>query len=295
MVVPSRWFAGGKGLDEFRESMLKDDRIRVVQDFVDSSEIFPGTQIKGGVMYFVWDRDNPGKANITTHIKGLKSSKSERKLLEPGLDIFVRYEIGLRILRKIIKVENPSRISNNAFLLPDEKQFQNLVSARKPFGLPTDFRGKSSKSKNNLKCYQLGGISYVPESQIQSGKNLVNKHKVFVAYAGSGDQYPNPVISKPFLGLEGEICTETYLSIGPFESKTESLNVANYMASKFFRFLLILRKPSQHVTKNVYAFIPTQDFSKIITDEILYKKYQLTSDEIDFIEKMVRPMELNFE
>ena len=144
-----------------------------------------------------------------------------------------------------------------------------------------------------MKCYQIGGFSYVPESKIEIGNDLINKYKIFIAYAGSGDQYPNPIISKPFIGSKKEICTETYLMIGPFDSKIECANVISYITTKFFRSLLLLRKPSQHVTRNVYNFIPLQDFSKSWTDDELYNKYKLTNDEINFIESMVKSMEIS--
>ena len=295
MVVPARWFSGGKGLDDFRKSMLEDTRIRVLHDFLDSSEIFPGTQIKGGVCYFLWDRDNKGLAQISTHDKGKVISSQSRPLLEPGNNIFIRYELGLIILRKVISVENKSKPDMNLLALDTTRKFSEIVSARKPFGIPTDFRGKSKASKGDLEIFQIGGSAYVSPTELKSGANLVKKWKVFMAYAGSGDQYPNPVIGKPILGAPGTVCTETYLAIGPFENITQAKNVKSYISTRFLRFLVLLRKSSQHVTRGVYDFVPTQDFSEEWTDKKLYKKYGLTKDEIAFIESMITPMELENE
>ena len=295
MVVPARWFSGGKGLDAFRRSMLEDTRIRVLHDFIDSSDIFPGTQIKGGVCYFLWDRDNKGLTQISTHDKGKVISSQLRPLLEHGNDIFIRYELGLSILRKVISVENKSKSNKNQLALDPSSKFSRIVSARKPFGIPTDFRGKPKASKGDLEIFQIGGTAYVSPSELNSGANLVKKWKVFMAYAGSGDQYPNPVIGKPLLGAPGTVCTETYLAIGPFENASLAKNVTSYITTRFLRFLVLLRKSSQHVTRGVYDFVPLQDFSEEWTDKKLYKKYGITKDEIAFIESMIRPMELDSE
>jgi adenine-specific DNA methylase len=295
MVVPARWFAGGKGLDEFRKSMLEDTRIRVLHDFIDSTDIFPGTQIKGGVCYFLWDRDNQGIAQISTHDKGQIVSSQSRPLLEPGNDIFIRYEVGLNILRKVIAVENKKDLSANHLALNPASKFSESVSARKPFGIATDYRGKSKASKGDLKIFQIGGSAFISPDQLKSGESLVKKWKVFIAYAGSGDQYPNPVIGKPIIGAPGTVCTETYLAIGPFENAAQANNVATYISTRFLRFLVLLRKSSQHVTRTVYDFVPAQDFSKEWTDEKLYDKYGINTAEIAFIESMIKPMELGNE
>ena len=139
MVVPARWFAGGKGLDEFRSSMLEDDHLRIIEDFPDSNDVFPGTQIKGGICYFLWDKNNRGKVRVTTHDKGETNTPVERLLLEAGTDVFIRYNEALPIIKKIIKVETGSE---DSLALPSNKQFMTLVSSRKPFGFDTIFKGK---------------------------------------------------------------------------------------------------------------------------------------------------------
>ena len=292
-VIPSRWFAGGKGLDAFRDMMLHDKRIRVLEDYLDSSQIFPGTDIKGGVCYFLWDRDNSGLARVTTNDRGRVISKGFRPLLETGLDIFMRFETGLSVLKRVVAKESPS-INKESVSLPREKTFSSIVSSRKPFGFATDFRGAPTPTSSRaVPIHQIGEIGYVADSAIRTGRDLITGWKVFIGYAGSGDQYPSPVISRPFLGRQGSICTETYLCVGPFRTKSEATNALNYLTTRFARFMILQRKASQHITKSVYGFLPKLDFTQSWTDAQLYKRYGLSPDEIKFIEEMVKPMELD--
>ena len=139
MVIPSRWFAGGKGLDDFREAMLKDDRLRSIDDYLSAADVFPGVGLKGGICYFLWDRDDPGPCLVTTHFKDWAPSTASRPLLEDGLDVFIRFNEGLSILKKVVAVETGQ---NASLSLPEGKRFDRLVSSRKPFGLDTTFKGK---------------------------------------------------------------------------------------------------------------------------------------------------------
>lgn len=292
MIIPARWFAGGKGLDAFRESMLADGRLVVIEDYPDSNDVFPGTQIKGGICYFLWDRDaKGGQVRVTTHDKGAVISSAVRPLVEPGADVFIRYNEGISILRKVMKAETGSTAT---LALPTTKQFSALVSSRKPFGFDTTFRGKPTQSKGDVKLYRNGGIGYVSRSEILNGKDVIDRWKVFLAYAGSGsDAFPHSILPRPFIGEPGSVSSETYLYIGPFNSKSETQNVCTYIATRLVRFLVLLHKPSQHATRPVYTFVPIQDFSKPWTDEELYSLYGISEDEIVFIESMVRPMELD--
>ena len=154
MIIPSRWFAGGKGLDEFRESMLNDNRLRSIDDYLCASDAFPGVGLKGGVCYFLWDRDNPGTCRVTTHFKDWPLSTAHRSLREEGVDVFIRFSEGLSILKKVVAVENENSTSLS---LPDGKRFDQLVSSRKPFGLETKFRGKAAKRAGYVLVYQKGG------------------------------------------------------------------------------------------------------------------------------------------
>lgn len=294
MIIPARWFAGGKGLDEFRESMLTDDRVRSIDDYLSASDVFPGVGLKGGVCYFLWDRDNPGDCQVTTHFKDWPDSTANRPLLEKGADVFIRFNQGVSILKKVMAVETGQ---SDDLTLPEDKRFDRLVSSRKPFGLETTFKGKATKGPNDLLIYQNGGVGYTPRSVISAGGQLVDKWKIFTGRAAPGtgnkDTYPHRIISTPFLGEPGSISSETYLAIGPFDSKTEAQSALSYLSCRLTRLLILLHKPSQDTTKKVYTFVPTQDWTQTWTDEALYEKYGITDEEITFIESVVRPLDLD--
>jgi site-specific DNA-methyltransferase (adenine-specific) len=294
MVIPARWFAGGKGLDEFRESMLTDDRLRSIDDYLSASDVFPGVGLKGGVCYFLWDRDNRGTCRVTTHYKDEPLETKSRQLLEEGVDVFIRFNEGLAILKKVVGVESGGAKS---LLLPEKKRFDALVSSRKPFGLETTFKGKMAKSKGDVLVYQNGGTSYIPRSSVSTGVHLIDKWKVYTGYAAPGtgnkDTYPHRIISTPFLGEPDTISSETYLCIGPFDSRRQAESVLSYLSCRLTRLLILLHKPSQHTTRKVYTFVPKQTWTKRWTDKDLYAKYGLTASEIAFVEKLVRPMVLD--
>jgi len=294
MVIPARWFAGGKGLDEFRESMLSDDRIRSIDDYLSASDVFPGVGLKGGICYFLWDRENPGQCRVTTHFKDWPVSTASRPLLEEGVDVFIRFNEGLSILKKIVAIENGQ---SDSLSLPESKRFDQLVSSRKPFGLDTTFKGKAVKASGDLLIYQNGGKGYINRDAISTGTQLVDRWKLFAGYAAPGtgnkDTYPHRIISTPFIGEPGSISSETYLCIGPFDSRTEAESALSYLSCRLTRLLILLHKPSQHVTRKVYTFVPTQKWTRRWTDEDLYAKYGISASEIAFIEKVVRPMDLS--
>jgi hypothetical protein len=166
LVIPARWFAGGKGLDEFRESMLSDNRVRSIDDYLSASDVFPGVGLKGGVCYFLWDRDHPGPCRVTTRFKDWPDSTASRSLLEEGVDVFIRFNEGLSLLKKVVAVESGE---SQSLSLPDSKRFDRLVSPRKPFGLETTFKGKAAKRAGDVLVYQNGGTGYTPRSSITTG------------------------------------------------------------------------------------------------------------------------------
>jgi len=313
MVIPSRWFAGGKGLDEFRESMLADTRTRVIHDYLLVGEAFPGVAIQGGILYFLWDSEHPGDCDVVTHYEGKVLSSATRPLLEPGSDVFIRYNEAVPILKKIAAAEqlaahHSAAQKNYSLSLPENKRFSNLVSSRKPFGLPTNFKVRSDRKKNDVAAYwnggpgfKQGGKGWVARAAVTEGAELIDKWKVFIggAYGDRGgggasrDAPPKAVLGRPFIGEPGTVSTETYICIGPFKSKAQANNVCSYISCKLTRFLVMLHKPSQHATKKVYTFVPTQDFSEAWTDQMLYAKYGLTEKEIAFVEWMIRPMGIN--
>lgn len=281
MIIPSRWFAGGKGLDEFREEMLKDRQLVKIVDYFDSNECFPGVDISGGVCYFLWEKDAKRDCEITTIRSGNKSVLT-RPLIEKGSDIFIRFNEAISIYRKLSNIK--------------EDSFSKLISSRKPFGLTTNVKPNSEASKESIFMYSFPKSGYIKKKLIELNQDWVNKHKVFISYAyGERGAFPYLVIGKPFYGKPETSCSETYLVIGPFRSKVKCENVMSYMRTKFFRFLVLLKKNTQHATSKVYEFVPIQDFEEPWTDDKLYKKYKLNKEEIGFIESMVRPMEVKNE
>jgi len=293
LVIPSRWFAGGKGLDEFREAMLADNRLRSIDDYLSAADVFPGVGLKGGVCYFLWERDNPGLCRVTTSFKDWPVSTATRRLLEQGADVFIRFNEELSILKKVVSVETGQ---SETLLLPDSKRFDRLVSSRKPFALETTFKGKATKRAGDVLIYQNGGTGYVARDTVPSGTELIDKWKIYVGRAAPGtgnrDTYPHRILSTPFIGEPGSICSETYLCIGPLDSKSEAESLLSYLTCRLTRLLILLHKPSQDTTRKVYTFVPTQDWTKQWTDADLYAKYGLTVSEIAFIEKIVRPMDI---
>lgn len=223
MVIPARWFAGGKGLDEFRESMLSDNGLRSIDDFLSASDVFPGVGLKGGVCYFLWNRDHPGLCKVATHFKDWPVSTASRLLLEKGADVFIRFNEGLSILKKVASVETGQ---SESLLLPESKRFDRLVSSLRPFGFRTFFRGRKQMRKGDVTIYQNGGTGYVAREEVETSTELIDKWKIYVGRAAPGtgnrDTYPHRILSTPFIGEPGSICSETYLCIGPFETQSEA-------------------------------------------------------------------------
>lgn len=272
MIIPSRWFAGGRGLDEFRDEMLHDDRLRIIHDFIDASDCFSGVEIKGGVCYFLWDRDNRGLCKIYTH-KNNTITQSERPLLEENNDTFIRYNQAISIIRKVSELH--------------EQSFSEIVSPQTPFGLYSSFNDFALSG--NIKVYANKRTGYLPQNYIISkNKEWIDKWKVYVPKAIGSGELGNDII-KPILGEPNSLCTQTYIMYGPFETKKECENVISYVNTKFFHFLMGLKKVTQDAMSKVYTLIPMQDFSKSWTDKELYEKYKLSKEEIEFIESMVRP------
>ena len=275
MIIPARWYSGGKGLDSFRDEMLNDHRLRVLHDFLDASECFPGVEIKGGVCYFLWDRDNEGLCEVNTHIKGEIVSSMQRNLLEEGCTTFIRYNESISILKKV--------------LAKKEKTMDTQVSSRKPFGLATNFSDylEDADNENGIKTYAYKKVFYIDKNyKIEKNQDLISKWKVLAPKAiGSGDGREDWV--KPVLAEPNSLCTETYVILGAYDDEKTAKNLISYTQTKFFHLLLTLRKVTQDATAKVYQFIPIQDFSEEWTDDKLYKKYELTEDEINFIESMI--------
>ncbi|MDG6896002.1 Eco57I restriction-modification methylase domain-containing protein [Volucribacter amazonae] len=279
MIIPARWYTGGKGLDSFRDAMLSDKQIVELHDFPNSADCFSGVDIKGGVCYFLWRSGSEQDCKVVTHENNEITSQKIRSLKEKNLNIFIRYNQAVQILHKVSNLQEPS--------------FSEIVSSAKPFGLRTFFKGKPKPYQdtfNNVTLYQNKGIGYIQKQDIPLNKQWIDCHKVIAPYAvGSGDSKTDWV--KPIYAPPNSACTETYLVFGPFDNENICENVMSYINTRFFHFMLTLKKNTQHTTKKTYELVPQQDFSKPWTDEELYQKYQLTKDEIAYIESMVRPMD----
>lgn len=279
MIIPARWYAGGRGLDDFRNEMLHDRRIRVIHDYYNSVDCFPGVDIAGGVCFFLWDNEHPGQCQVFNHVGKEIISSAIRPLLEPNMKSFIRNNGAINILRKV-----------QSF---NESTFDTLISPQTPFGFVSSFRDFSPLYENGMvKYYTYGYSGYVKYNQIKKNQQLIAPHKVYISKAyGERGEYPYFFLGKPFYGEPNSCCSQSYLVIGPFADKNVCENVISYIKTRFFRFFVMLKKNAQDNMSYVFECVPIQDFSKPWTDAELYDKYKLSQDEIDFIESMIRPME----
>jgi len=248
-----------------------------LHDYHDASDCFPGVEIKGGVCYFLWNSNSKGDCEVVTHDKD-STSILVRPLLEKNIDVFIRYNGAIQILNKVTAFGGTT--------------MDSAVSARKPFDLTTDFKDFTLEEFNgSFKIYANKKTGYIKKEKITKNLDWIKRHKVIAPYAiGSGDSKTdkvNPIYAEP-----NSCCTETYIVLGLFQTKVEADNLISYINTRFFHFLLTLKKNTQHATSKAYSLIPVQDFKEPWTDEKLYKKYGLTPEEIAFIESMIRPMAL---
>lgn len=280
MIIPSRWFAGGKGLDDFRETMLNDNRIRVIKDYVNAKDCFPNNSIGGGVCYFLWNRDVTGLCDFTTNLNGAES-KRERRLNE--FSVFVRYNNAIDIINKV-KIVSKDNISS-------------LILSRNPFGISSFVRGEDCIFPGAYVLNSSKGQGFISPNEILQNKDYADAYKVMLSkvtceHAGEPDKNGQVKILSSLKVLHPkEVCTDSYLIMGKFIKRENAINLCEYMKSKFARFLLLQAVSSINLSKEKFQFVPLQDFSEPWTDEKLYKKYGLTEEEIAFIESMIRPME----
>ncbi len=283
MITPSRWFAGGKGLDEFRERMLGESRLRNLVDYPKLYDGFPGVKIRGGVSYFLWDRDYDGPCTVQTMWDGKPLGPPMERRLDT-YDVLVRRNEAVSILDKV----RAYRVGGQP-----EPTLTEQVSSRKPFAFPTNFHGAESPKgmKQPVKLYGSQRISYVDRLQIEQNVAWVDKWKVLMtAVQGTSAAVETKFLSNPIIAGPGEACTETYVVAGRFDTKKSARRYAAYLQTRFVRFLVSLRKATQHANRTVYAFVPDVPLSDEWTDETLYKRYGLTKKEIAFIESVVAPM-----
>lgn len=280
MIIPARWYAGGKGLDAFRNTMLNSNQIKVLVDYNNSADCFPGVNIAGGVCYFLWDKEYKGKSEIRNSVKNGNFNCDIRSLKE--FPVLVRNNLAVHIIRKMLVLG---------------KTLDKQVCSYSYFAVRSYERGtKTRQSNNDVVLLSSQGKGFYPLSGISDRKKILNKYKVIITYAMSGGNKPTQngdyqVISSLQILMPNEVCTETYLILGIFDDKSKAMNMCKYITTKTFRFLLLQALTSIHITKDSFQFVPLQDFSKPWTDEELYKKYGLTDEEIRFIESMIRPME----
>ena len=281
MITPSRWFAGGWGLDRFRDMMITCNHIQEIHDYQVSSDCFSGVQIKGGVSYFLYSRDYNGPCKFISHSSDGIDSENIRYLKEPNCDVLIRQNQLVSIYEKVQRTA-------------PYKTFDTIVSGRSPFGYETNTHGHEKKNADDLRYYERKGFTYVTRASLKKGHSWVEKYKVYISKAyGAGEGFPHQIINKPVWGDKGTVCSGTFLMVGPFDTEMESINAMNYMCTKFFRALVSLNKISQDSYAKVYSCVPILDFNEEWNDEKLYKKYRLNDDEIDFIDSIIRPMDLN--
>ena len=280
MIMPSRWFTGGRGLDSFRDEMLNDRRLYYIKDFVDSKECFPGVDIAGGICYFLWNKRYDGDCNFVSRTGG-KDTKTLRRLNE--YELFPRYNEALSILRKVTKFS--------------ERTFAETVGTQTAFGFITTFRSTTEYFDNAIALYTSGGINYVSRDEVKKAKEWIDLYKVIFStataeHAGTPDKSGMyRVLSSLRILNPQEICSQSYFVGNVFKTYEEASNCMLYLKTRFVRFLLQQLITGQHLSADKFRFVPLQDFSKPWTDTELYAKYGLTDEEIAFIESMIKPME----
>lgn len=280
MIIPSRWFAGGRGLDDFRKDMLSDNRLKVIVDYPDATECFTnGIDLSGGVCYFLWDKDYHGNCRVSSIQNGKEKSTMFRPLLENNCDTFIRFNEAVPILHKIQSFK--------------EKSFSQYVSPQTPFGIISSFsKYQDVPFQGSVELLCVKGKKYIDKAYVTKNKQWIGSYKIYISKSyGERGAYPYRFLAKPMIGYPESCCTQTYLMLGPFNDEKECKNVISYIHTRFFRFCVMLKKNTQDAMRNVYSLVPLQDFSHPWTDEVLYQKYGLTDEEIAFVESMIRPMD----
>ena len=283
MIIPSRWFAGGMGLDEFRDEMMSDRHITHLVDFANAKECFPQNSISGGVCYFLRERDVESDCEFVNVSSGNRNTQS-RPLNE--FPVLVRYNDAVSIIHKI----NAQKTGN----------FVDIISSLMPYGLNTNYRGRKTRQyQDDLILHASDGVTYIRPSEITKGQDTIYKYKVLMSKTGAEhagepgkDGMFRVLTSSMKLLRPGEICTHSYFTIGSFDDALPAENILTFLKTRFVRFLILLAMSSINVSKLVFAFVPMEDFCRPWTDADLYEKYHLSDQEIALIESMIRPMDL---
>jgi site-specific DNA-methyltransferase (adenine-specific) len=274
MIIPSRWFAGGKGLDGFRSDMLHDRRLRKIVDYPNSREVFTGVDIAGGVCYFLWDRDVQGDCEVVTVENGIAYSATRRL---DSHTVFVRDNRVLDIVDRVTS-QNPDK-------------FSSLVSSRRPFGLDAAHR---ADSVGDLILFSSSGDGRISRASVPKGLDLADQWKVLLSktsseHAGQTDKDGmKRVLSRIEVMPPGSVATESYLVIGPFDSELQAESAASYLRTRFARFLVSSILLTQNITRAMFEFLPIPEFSQSWTDDLLYNQYSLTAEDIALIERSIK-------
>lgn len=300
MITPSRWLLKtGQGIkEEWADKLIRSDHFISMCDYHDASECFPGVEIKGGVVYFLYSAEYNGMCQYRNWIGNRRSDMRDR-LDSFGCGVVVRDEIARSVLKKIISIEGENYVNDSFAKYVGPTHFFDkggqLGSSWKGFELKKD-------EKHCIKYYLNKrvvdkGYAWIEKSDIPKGHEAIGLHKVYVPEAyGAGEGFPHQILGIPFYGEPNSVCSQTYLCIGYDPNvrkftKAECESVLSYVKTKFFRFLVLIKKNTQHAFSAVYQFVPVQDFSQEWTDAKLYAKYGITKEEQKFIESMIKPME----
>ena len=276
LIIPAKWYSGGKGLDKFREKMLGDRHISTLVDYSNSLDVFPNVDVAGGVCYFVWKEAYNGKCKYTNYRNG-KATTAYRDLNE--FQTFIRYPVASEIVKKVKE--------------DGELTLDKVVSSRKPFGLATT--AKPMKTGDVILRYN-GGRGPYKRTEIRVGTEMIDQWKIIISrltaeHAGQpAKDGKYRVLSTMELLKPGEICSETYLVAGAFDSKEEATNYMDYLKTQFVRFLILQIAMTQQLSKASFAFVPCQDFTRKWTDKQLFERYDLSSEEVNYIQGMIKEM-----
>jgi site-specific DNA-methyltransferase (adenine-specific) len=275
MITPSRWFAGGKGLEKYRNRMLGDRRMKHLVDYPKLYDGFPGVKIRGGVSYFLWSREHNGRCTVQTMWDGKPVGEPVARYLD-AYDVLVRRNEAVDILDKV--------------RAHGERTLDKRVSSAKPFGLRTFVHGASTPAglSDPVKLHGSQRISWMERSKIPQNAEWIDQWKVLMTRVqGTSAAVETKFLSRPIISGPGEACTETYLVAGRFDAETDAIRYAAYLRTRFVRFLVSLRKSTQDAARGVYTFVPDVPLDREWTDAALYARYGLTGEQIAFIESQV--------
>lgn len=283
MIIPARWYSGGKGLDGFRADMLADKSIRKLVDYPKLYDAFPGVKIRGGVCYFLRDKNYEGPCSVQTMWDNVPLGEPVERHLNQ-YDVLVRRNEAISILEKVKAFRENGQPENT---------YDSLVSSSKPFGFRTNFHGRAYRRglTDPVKLYGSQKISWIERAQIQQNAAWIDKWKVLMsAVQGTSAAIETKFLGAPKIAAPGEVCSETYNVAGRFDDRETALRCAVYLKTRFVRFLVSLRKAAQHASRDVYGFVPSVPLDRMWTDEELYSRYGLTAEEVAYIEDTVAPI-----